>query len=163
MKSHQRVARSSETGALSPIAATGINGHARRTLPIDSPAQQSRTTRNPERKLSAMACRIASTVCASRPSGSSSPASSDSLERTSLTIFCGSIRSVRFFSKCESKFFTITVPNMAMARTPATRATALLIPDAVPAWRCATEFITTVVSGATVTAIPKPNTNDAGK
>src|SRR6266487_2899628 len=37
--------------------------------------------------------------------------------------------------------------------------TALLIPEATTAWPWSTEFITVVVSGATLTAIPSPSTS----
>ena len=50
-----------------------------------------------------------------------------------------------------------------MAMSPADRATALLIPDAMPDRSAATEDITVVVSGATVTTIPNPSTTIAGK
>ena len=50
-----------------------------------------------------------------------------------------------------------------MARTPATRATALLIPEAVPARSLSTEVMTVVVSGATVMESPAPKTRKAGK
>src|SRR5712691_10439303 len=53
--------------------------------------------------------------------------------------------------------------NTAIASRPATRATALLTPDATPAWRLSTAPITVVVSGATVIAIPNPSTTTAGK
>ncbi len=43
------------------------------------------------------------------------------------------------------------------------RETALLIPEAVPAWLCATAFMTVVVSGATLMAIPSPSTITGGK
>ena len=56
-----------------------------------------------------------------------------------------------------------TMPKTAMASKPAIRATALLIPEAAPARSAPTEFITTVVRGATVTAIPKPSTTNAPK
>src|SRR5712691_5124301 len=52
---------------------------------------------------------------------------------------------------------------MAIARRPATLATALLTPDAAPACRGSTALITVVVSGATVTAIPNPSMTMAGK
>src|ERR1700704_2269730 len=54
-------------------------------------------------------------------------------------------------------------PNTAIARRPATRATALLTPDATPAWWLSTALITVVVSGATVIARPNPSTITAGK
>src|SRR4029077_20791400 len=50
-----------------------------------------------------------------------------------------------------------------IARRPATRATALLTPDATPACRLSTALITVVVSGATVIAMPNPSTTTAGK
>ncbi len=40
---------------------------------------------------------------------------------------------------------------------------ALLIPDAVPTSSCSTEFMTTVVSGATLIAMPRPRTIKPGK
>ena len=43
------------------------------------------------------------------------------------------------------------------------RATALLMPEATPAWEESTARITVVVSGATLTAIPSPRTTTAGK
>lgn len=53
--------------------------------------------------------------------------------------------------------------STAIESSPAVRATALLIPEAIPAWRTFTAPITVVVSGATVIAMPRPNTNTAGK
>src|SRR4029450_7510009 len=49
-------------------------------------------------------------------------------------------------------------PKMATANSPATLATALLIPEATPDRCCATALITVVVSGATLTAMPNPST-----
>src|SRR5258705_13992342 len=51
----------------------------------------------------------------------------------------------------------------AIARRPATLATALFTPDAAPACRGSTALITVVVSGATVTAMPRPSTTTEGK
>ena len=56
-----------------------------------------------------------------------------------------------------------TTPKTAIASRPATRATALLTPDATPACRGSTALITVVVRGATVIAIPNPSTTTAGK
>ncbi len=39
----------------------------------------------------------------------------------------------------------------------------MLIPEAAPACLCSTAFITVVVSGATLIAIPSPSTITAGK
>ena len=50
-----------------------------------------------------------------------------------------------------------------MANSPAVRETALLTPEAMPAWLDLTEFMTVVVSGATAIAIPSPSTTIAGK
>ena len=65
------------------LLAGSSSPQAIRALPIDSPAQQRRTTRNPEMKLSEMACRIAATVSVSRPRGGWRPTSSISLDRRS--------------------------------------------------------------------------------
>src|SRR5262245_1959445 len=54
-------------------------------------------------------------------------------------------------------------PKTAIASSPATRATALLIPDATPACDGSTAVITVVVSGATVIAMPTARTRTAGK
>src|SRR5205085_12440344 len=56
-----------------------------------------------------------------------------------------------------------TTPKSAIARRPATRATALLTPDATPACLGSTALITVVVNGATVIAMPNPSTTTAGK
>ena len=44
-----------------------------------------------------------------------------------------------------------------------TREMALLMADPRPAWRAGTERISAVVSGATITARPKPNRSDEGR
>src|SRR5581483_7035023 len=54
-------------------------------------------------------------------------------------------------------------PSTAIASNPAVRETALLIPEAIPARFCRTEFITVVVKGATLMASPTPSTTTAGK
>ena len=64
---------------------------------------------------------------------------------------------------CASKAQAITTPNTAIASTEAARETALLTPEAMPASSGPTAFITVVVSGATVTVMPKPSTTTAGK
>src|SRR5262245_13531312 len=58
---------------------------------------------------------------------------------------------------------TSTIPNTAIATRPATRATALLTPDATPACCVSTAVIAVVVNGATTIAIPNPATTTAGK
>ena len=145
------------------VSTFGNELHATAALAIDRPAQENRIRRNPERNACATASRRAALALASRFFGRSMPASSISLERISRTVseLRGRLARLRF--RWVLKTFTITIPSTAMARTPANRATALLIPDAVPAWSLSTEAITTVVSGATVTAIPKPSTTDARK
>src|SRR5262249_41229959 len=55
------------------------------------------------------------------------------------------------------------MPRAAIDSSPAVLDTALLMPEATPATCSGTEFITVVVSGATVIAIPKPSTITAGK
>src|SRR5215470_19069324 len=58
---------------------------------------------------------------------------------------------------------TSAIPNTAIAISPATRATALLTPDATPACCVSTAVIAVVVSGATTIVIPNPSTTTAGK
>ncbi len=50
-----------------------------------------------------------------------------------------------------------------MASNPATRETALFIPDALPACSAGAEFMTVVVSGATNVEVPSPSSSTAGK
>ena len=57
----------------------------------------------------------------------------------------------------------MTAPNTAIASRAAARDTALLTPEATPAMSSSTAPITVVVSGATVTVMPKPSTTTAGK
>src|SRR5262249_5399044 len=52
---------------------------------------------------------------------------------------------------------------IAIAKRVATDATALLIPDATPAWFRGTALMTVVVSGATVIAMPNPTTTIGSK
>src|SRR5690606_6784983 len=58
---------------------------------------------------------------------------------------------------------TAIAPSSATASRPATLATALLTPEATPAWLSSTAPITVVVSGATLTVTPNPSTPAAGK
>jgi hypothetical protein len=55
-----------------------------------------------------------------------------------------------------------TAPMAATASSPPTRATALLIADAIPASCSGTPPSTVAVSGATVSDRPKPKTTTAG-
>src|SRR5262245_49108164 len=57
----------------------------------------------------------------------------------------------------------MTRPRTAMDNTAARRDTALLIPEATPTRSFGTEFITVVVRGATVIAIPNPRITTPGK
>ena len=61
------------------------------------------------------------------------------------------------------KLCSMRIPKTAIASKPAVRETALLIPEATPTRFSGTEFITVVVRGATLTAIPMPRTRIAGK
>ena len=121
------------------------------------------TRRNPNPNDSATAARMAAASAGSRLVGNSKPASLMALDRTLRTMFGAMFRSASESINLYLNAPTITNPRTATARTPATLATALLIPEAVPARSCATELITTVVKGATLTAIPKPSTMNAGK
>lgn len=55
------------------------------------------------------------------------------------------------------------VPKVALAKTLAMRLTALLMPEAVPENSSITDFMTVVVSGATVKDIPSPKMRMPGK
>jgi hypothetical protein len=57
----------------------------------------------------------------------------------------------------------MTSPNKATASSEATRDAALLMPDAAPENLASTEFITVVVSGATLIDMPRPRTTTGGK
>ena len=72
--------------------------------------------------------------------------------------FSGSTCAKRCANICS-----ITMPNTATENSPAVRDTALLTPDAIPAQRSSTAFITVVVSGAMLIAMPTPSTTIAGK
>src|SRR5438876_3797099 len=127
------------------------------------PAKMNTTNRNPTTNACETADRTAAAVFSSRLVGNVRAASLVSFAWISRRTFDGSEKLVRLRFKWELNAVTITTPNTAIASTPATRATALLIPEAVPAWSWSTELITTVVSGATVIAIPKPRTTNPGK
>src|SRR5437660_6206602 len=58
---------------------------------------------------------------------------------------------------------SITIPRTAIASSPAACETALLTPDAMPTRFSVIEFITVVVRGAILTAMPVPSTTTAGK
>jgi len=62
-----------------------------------------------------------------------------------------------------SKALAIAIPITATMRSPAVSEIALFTPDATPECSRATELITVVVSGATVSYMPKPSTTKAGK
>src|SRR6266852_5614087 len=72
-------------------------------------------------------------------------------------------RVARWLSRLLVKTDKTTIPNIAMASSPATRDTALLIHEALPAWLCSTAPMIAVVSGATVMVMPRPITTTAGK
>ena len=56
----------------------------------------------------------------------------------------------------------ITAPTAAMASRPATLATALLMPDAMPALDSSASDSTVAVSGATVADSPRENSSSGG-
>jgi hypothetical protein len=70
-------------------------------------------------------------------------------------------RSLSF--RLASNAHAMTIPKIAIASSAAVRETALLTPEAMPARSGPSEFMTVVVSGATVTVIPMPSTTTAGK
>ena len=63
----------------------------------------------------------------------------------------------------EVNWPAISAPSTAMASTPATRETPLLIPEAMPTWRSSTELSAVAVRGATVAESPTPKTRIAGR
>src|SRR5437764_983109 len=54
------------------------------------------------------------------------------------------------------------MPSTATASRPAVRATALLTPEATPAWHRSTAFITVVVSGAMTMTMPRASSTSIG-
>ena len=145
------------------VVLAGIISEATAELARDKPAQISITLRNPNTNAREIDSRIRAVMFASRPEGTSRPASLISFDRTYWRMPGGSTPLARVRLRLKLNNFTITIPRIAMASTPATRATALLMPEAVPARSWSTELITTVVRGATLTASPKPKTTNAGK
>jgi hypothetical protein len=65
--------------------------------------------------------------------------------------------------ECRSEYSDDSAPRSAIASMPAIREMALLMPDAVPACWLSAALMTVVVSGATLTAMPRPSTAIAGK
>src|SRR5262249_9159632 len=53
---------------------------------------------------------------------------------------------------------SVTAPSSATASSPATDATALLMPEATPDWCVGTALMTVVVNGATVMVMPTAST-----
>src|SRR3981189_3062468 len=141
----------------------GIISRATAALARERPAQINITVRNPKTNAREIDARITAVVSASSPAGKSRPASLISFDLMYWKMPGGSSWSARLRFKLELNTFTITIARIAMASTLATRATALLMPEAVPARSWSTEFITTVVRGATLIAIPRPRTTNAGK
>ena len=66
------------------------------------------------------------------------------------------------FSSFEENDAATTAPTAAIATSPATRAIALLTPDAIPALLSSASASTVMVSGATVIDRPRPNTSSPG-
>jgi hypothetical protein len=66
-------------------------------------------------------------------------------------------------SNVRLKTFPRISPRTATASKLATRETALLTPDAIPARCSSTLLMTVVVSGATLIAMPSPKMRTAGK
>ena len=128
-----------------------------------NPEPSSITHRNPATNDSATARLSAAAVAASTPGGSVAPASLlRSPSRNADT--CADAPSSRNWSaSVTSKTLAMTAPNTAIASTAAARDTALFTPEATPAISGPTAFMTVVVSGATVTAMPRPNTTTAGR
>src|SRR5438874_1773261 len=69
----------------------------------------------------------------------------------------------RRWSSAAAKRAETSAPTTAIATSPATRATALLTPEAIPAWCCSTDDSTVAVSGATVADRPSANRLTPGR
>src|SRR5262249_23478201 len=69
----------------------------------------------------------------------------------------------RSCARFRSNVSSITMPSTAIDNTPAILEVALLMPEATPARFPPTEFMTVVVRGATLIAIPRPSTRIPGK
>src|SRR6185312_1171027 len=127
-----------------------------------STAATSSTHRKPAMKDSPIASfALAWTFSLAR--GISIAASFGSCRRISSRTGAGTSARARRGSRLALNAWDIARPNTATARRPAVSETALLMPEAMPAWSRATELITVLVSGATVNAIPRPSTTVAGK
>src|SRR5215467_4147925 len=149
--------------AQEPYLSSSIINQPNRALASARAADPSVTSRKPATKDSSTAISKAA-----RDSGSALGGISiaPSLARCSETEArnsgeTGSLDKLR--SRAVLKPWTIVMPRTAIDRSPAVLDTALLTPEATPARCSGTEFITVVVSGATVIAIPKPSTITAGK
>lgn len=106
--------------------------HAMAALAMARPAQSSMMMRNPNTNDCRITLASADLVLGLRFSGAWRPASWASCARRSSRIADGRERCRNARSKRTRKAQTITMPRTAMASTPATRATALLIPEAMP-------------------------------
>ena len=128
-----------------------------------SAAATSAISRNPVTKAIEMARRI-DIRSAGRTLGGVSAAASFTRSASSAAATSGA-RLMAPSRRSTSPLNTCSMSTLmrATASRPAARDTALLMPDAVPAWRTSTAFITVVVSGATLTAIPSPSTIIAGR
>ena len=121
------------------------------------------TTRKPLTKDSSIARLTTGRVPGCNSFGSSAPASLFRWVASASRAEDVSSISAKRWSSRRSKLCSITIPKTAIASNPAVREIALLIPDATPTRFEGTEFITVVVRGATLTAIPSPRTTIAGK
>ena len=74
-----------------------------------------------------------------------------------------SVRPASRSSSAELNCAATTAPIAATASRPATRAIALLMPEAMPALDSSASASTVAVSGATVSESPSENTSSAGR
>jgi hypothetical protein len=128
-----------------------------------SAAHASITRRKPATKASPTERRIAEAVVASTPAGTVIAASRGRWSSIPRCTAGGKSNAEIRLSNARLNAAFITTPNTARASNAPAREMALLMPDARPASSRPTEFITVVVSGATVTAIPNPRTLTAGR
>src|SRR5215212_5511532 len=127
------------------------------------PAAMSMATRKPVTKASSIALSTAAAVPPSSPSGTSAPARSTFSASSCWRAPCGRSSSAVRASSWAENIMNTKMPSTGMQRRLAVRETALLTPEARPAWLPETELMAVVVSGAMTSAIPKPITTIAGK
>ena len=130
------------------------NTQAASALKSARAALSSMIQRKPDTKESCTARLSADATVASTPGGNAAPANRPRWPSRNAPISCDTPASRNLSSRPVSNAHAITMPKIAIASSAAVLDTALLTPEAIPATSGPTEFITVVVSGATVTVMP---------